>query len=162
VHYNQSLTQFQDIKTGVGCLGGVLTAAGQPSTTLPNDPTGYLQYLESLPASQGGIATKQKDLITPAFCTGGAPSLSRSGNYTSYLPSVDLSYRLKPNWSIYGQFAEGSKIPPSSVFDVGTSGAAVKVLPKPTLVKTVQGGTVLKLKQLTFNADAYFSHFQNA
>jgi iron complex outermembrane receptor protein len=90
---------------------------------------------------------------------GGQPFVVHSGGYSSYLPSADANYRLKTNWSVYGQFSTGSVIPPSSVFDV--TGAVVSVLPKPTTAQTYQGGTVLKLRNVTFNADGYYTHFQN-
>ncbi len=80
--------------------------------------------------------------------------------YNSYLPSADANYRLKSNWSVYGQYATGSIIPPSSVYDV--AGAVVLAPPAPTTARTFQGGTVLKLKRLTFNADAYYIRFGNA
>lgn len=90
---------------------------------------------------------------------GGQPSVFHSAGYRSVMPSFDVSYRLRSNWSVYGQFATGSVIPPSSVFDV--KNGAVTTLPKPTTSKTYQGGSVLKLKRLTLNADAYYTHFQN-
>jgi iron complex outermembrane receptor protein len=90
---------------------------------------------------------------------GGQPSVFHSASYSSYLPSFDVNYRLRNNWSVYGQFATGSVIPPSSVFDV--KNGAVTTLPKPTNAKTYQGGSVLKLKRLTLNADVYYTHFQN-
>ena len=93
-------------------------------------------------------------------CVGGLNTIGHSAGYNSYLPSVDASYRVKTNWSVYGQFATGTKVPPSSVFDV--TGANVSLLPKPTSVKTYQAGTALKLKQVTLNGDVYYIRFQNA
>jgi iron complex outermembrane receptor protein len=90
---------------------------------------------------------------------GGQPFVQHSAAYHSYLPSLDASFRLKNNWSVYGQFATGSVIPPSSVFDV--KNGAVTTLPKPTTAKTFQFGSVLKLRRLTLNVDAYYTHFQN-
>jgi iron complex outermembrane receptor protein len=72
---------------------------------------------------------------------------------------VDASYRVKTNWSVYGQFATGSVIPPSSVFDV--AGAVVSVLPKPTGAKSYQTGTVLKLNRATVNADFFYINYEN-
>ena len=89
----------------------------------------------------------------------GLPSVNHSAGYSSYLPSVDANYHILNNWSVYGQFGKGTKIPPSSVFDV--TGANVLVVPKPTGVSTYQGGTVLKLKRVTLNADAYYIKYQN-
>jgi iron complex outermembrane receptor protein len=93
-------------------------------------------------------------------CNGGLPSVNHSGGYSSYLPSFDANYHLMNNWSVYAQYGKGTIVPPSSVFDV--SGGTVLAAPKPTGVDTYQGGTVLKLKQLTLNADVYYSKFQNA
>ena len=86
-------------------------------------------------------------------------SVHNSAGYNSYLPSADANYRIKPNWSVYGQYATGSIIPPSNVFDV--AGAVVLTPPAPTTARTFQGGTVLKLKRLTFNADGYYILFGN-
>jgi iron complex outermembrane receptor protein len=91
---------------------------------------------------------------------GGLPSISHSAGYSAYLPSFDANYRVLDNWSVYGQFATGTKVPPSSVFDV--KNGSVSILPKPTNARTYQGGTVLKFKRVTLNADAYYIHFQNA
>ena len=87
------------------------------------------------------------------------PSVNHVGSYSSYLPSADANYRIRENWSVYGQFSTGSLIPPSNVFD--TTGANTIVLPKPTGAKTYQGGSVLKLKRVTLNVDGYYTHFQN-
>jgi iron complex outermembrane recepter protein len=89
----------------------------------------------------------------------GAPYVQNSVNYHSWNPSAAARYRLRNNWSVYGQFAIGSVIPPSSVFD--STAAQVAVLPKPTSVKTYQAGSILKFNRWTLDADAYYSHFQN-
>lgn len=91
---------------------------------------------------------------------GGAPSVSNDAGYNSWLPSFEANYRLRTNWSIYGQFGQGSIIPPSSVFDV--KGAEVKGLPNPTKASTYQGGTVLKFDRFSVDADGYYIRFQNA
>ena len=92
-------------------------------------------------------------------CTGGAPFTTHSAGYNSYLPSLDANYHLMPNWSIYGQYGTGTIIPPSGVFDV--TGANVILTPKPTGATTFQVGSVVKLKDVTLNADAYHTLFQN-
>jgi iron complex outermembrane recepter protein len=89
----------------------------------------------------------------------GAASTMHSTTYRSWMPSLDARYKLKSNWSVYAQFATGSVIPPSSVFD--TKNALVAVLPKPTTVKTYQAGSVLKFNRVTLDVDGYYSHFQN-
>ena len=90
----------------------------------------------------------------------GAKFVFHSATYSRNLPSLDVNYRLRNNWTVYGQYATGNAIPPSSVFDV--KNANVTVLPQPTTAKTFQGGTVLKLRKMTFNADVYHTRFQNA
>jgi iron complex outermembrane receptor protein len=90
---------------------------------------------------------------------GGTPSITNSAGYSSWLPSFDANYHIKNNWSVYGQFAKGSIIPPTSVFDV-TNGS-VATLPKPTGVSTYQTGSVLKLKRISVDGDAYYIKFQN-
>lgn len=86
-------------------------------------------------------------------------SVTNSANYHSWLPSLDANYRIKPNWSVYGQVSTGSVVPPTSVFDV--SGGLVAVPPKPQTSTTYQTGTVLKIKRISFDADYYHIRFQN-
>ena len=93
-------------------------------------------------------------------CIGGVSFVHNSANYNSWLPSLSAHYYLKSNWSAYAQFATGSVIPPSNIFDV--SNALVGVLPKPTTVKTWQLGTVWKRNRFTLDMDAYYSNFQNS
>ncbi len=80
------------------------------------------------------------------------------GEYNSYLPSGDANYRIRQNWSVYGQIATGSVIPPSNVFD---QAGTVSTLPKPTGAFTLQTGTVVKLKRVSLTGDYYHIHFGN-
>jgi len=89
----------------------------------------------------------------------GAPSVMHDATFRSWMPSIDARYKLKSNWSVYAQFATGSVIPPTNVFD--TKGALVAVLPKPTTTKTYQVGSVVKFNRVTLDVDGYYSHFQN-
>jgi len=93
------------------------------------------------------------------LCVGGPAFVTHDAGYNSWLPSASARYRVQRNWSVYAQFAEGSQIPPSSVFDVAN--AAVETVPKPTLAKTYQAGSVLKFNRWTLDVDAYYIHFQN-
>jgi iron complex outermembrane recepter protein len=130
-NYNMTLNQYQDNGKTVGCLGGVLSA--YPSTA--------------------GIWAGAPE------CIGGAQFVNHSVNYNNWLPTLTARYRIWRQWSTYAQFAEGSVIPPSNVFDV--PGANVLTPPKPTLAKTYQVGSVLKLNRFTIDADLYYVHFQN-
>ena len=129
--YNMALNQYQDNGKTVGCLGGTLG---------------------TYPASAGIWAG------APA-CNGGVAFVSHRINYNDWLPTLTARYRVWRQWSVYGQFAEGSVIPVSSVFDV--PGGNVLSPPKPTLSKTYQAGSVLKLNRWTLDMDYYYIHFQN-
>jgi iron complex outermembrane receptor protein len=129
--YKMSLNQYQDNGKTVGCLGGV--ASTYPSTA--------------------GV------FAGAPSCIGGAAFASHSINYNNWLPTLTARYRVWRGWSLYGQFAEGSVIPPSSVFDF--PGGNVVTPPKPTLAKTYQTGSVIKLNRWTLDVDAYYVHFQN-
>ena len=102
---------------------------------------------------------------TPATANPNA-FVANGGSYFATLPSLSINYRLKSNWSAYAQAAQGSIVPPSSVFDFsqGTSGAAIPVamLPKQQKNTTYQFGTVLKSGRLTFDTDYYYIHFDNS
>ena len=89
----------------------------------------------------------------------GAPYVVHDETFRAWMPSLDARYKLKPNWTVYAQFATGSVIPPTNVFD--TKGGLVAVLPKPTTTKTYQLGSVLKFNRVTLDMDGYYSHFQN-
>lgn len=103
--------------------------------------------------------TLVKSSTAPPICAGGAAFVTHSVDYNSVLPTLTARYRLRKNWSVYGEYAEGSVIPPSAVFDVPN--AAVLTPPKPTLAKTYQTGSVLKFNRWTLDLDAYYVHFQN-
>ena len=90
----------------------------------------------------------------------GAPAVYTDAHYDSPLPDASINYRIQPNWSAYVQFAQGSVIPPSSVFDVKTQ--SVETLPKPARTTAYQAGTVVKLSRVMFDADFFRIKFQNA
>jgi iron complex outermembrane receptor protein len=94
-----------------------------------------------------------------------AAFIANGGSYFAVLPSGSANYRIKNNWSVYFQGAQGSIVPPSAVFDFqqGTSGAAIPpaVLPKQQLNTTYQTGTVLKMKYVTLDVDYFHIYFDN-
>jgi iron complex outermembrane receptor protein len=128
--YTYVLNQYQDNGKTVGCLGGTLT---------------------TFPA--GGPFAGAPD------CVGGAAFVRHSALYHNVLPTLTSRYNVRGNWSVYAQFAEGSSIPPSNVFDV--PGGNVLVPQKATLAKTYQIGSVMKYRRWTLDTDAYYVHFQN-
>lgn len=128
--YKMTLDQYVDNGNKIGCLGGVKAGTYGP---------GPFAGAVSCPGS-------------PAF-------VNHSINYNNWLPTLTSRYRLWKQWSVYAEFAEGSVIPPSAVFDV--PGAVVATPPKPTVAKTYQAGSVLKLNRFTLDVDGYYVHFQN-
>jgi iron complex outermembrane receptor protein len=95
-----------------------------------------------------------------------ASFITNGGTYFATLPSGSVNYRIQDNWSVYFQGATGSIVPPSSVFDFqqGTSGTAIPpaTFPKQQKNTTYQGGTVFKLKYVTFDADYFHIYFDNS
>ena len=89
----------------------------------------------------------------------GAASVDHTGDYHTWQPTFDVNYKLRNNWAVYTQFAAGSQIPPSSIFDV--TGAQVAVLPSPAKTMTYQAGTVYKTGRFTFDFDAYHIGFDS-
>jgi iron complex outermembrane receptor protein len=103
---------------------------------------------------------------TTAACSA---TVSNHGTFTAWLPSLDMNYRIQPNWSVYAQGATGSIVPPSSVYDynqtAASASAAVPQLatpPKQQRSTTYQIGSVYKGQRLTLDADAYRIRFQNS
>lgn len=89
----------------------------------------------------------------------GLPFTTHDAGYNNWLPSVEANFRIRNNWSAYGQYGRGSIVPFSSIFDV--TGAQVALTPPPTVATTYQGGTVLKLNRFSMDADGYHIHFVN-
>ncbi len=97
-----------------------------------------------------------------------AATVTNTGSFSAWLPSLDFNYRLLSNWSIYAQAATGSIIPPSAVYDYYQTPTAA--IPHPQLTtppkqqksSTYQLGTVYKGQKLTIDADAYHIRFQNS
>lgn len=137
-----------------------ITTSAQPFMEYEYRVTRDISVTAGMKVAQYGMnLTQYADNGKTVGNLGGAPSTFHSADYRSWMPSVDLRYKVKTNWTTYAQFATGSNIPPSSVFD--SKGAQVAVLPKPTGVKTYQVGSVVKFNRWTLDVDAYYSHFQN-
>jgi iron complex outermembrane receptor protein len=90
--------------------------------------------------------------------------VANAGSYYATLPSLEANYRIHNNWSVYAQAAQGSIVPPSSVFDFNqtNTGSIAVTLPKQQKNTTYQAGTVLKLNRVTFDADYFHIHFDNS
>ncbi len=96
----------------------------------------------------------------------GQAAVYHYATFNTALPSADVNYRIRENWSVYAQFATGSLIPPSSVFDVpnvvgGVLVNPVTVLPKQSKAYTYQTGSVFKARRFTLDGDFYYVLFGN-
>jgi iron complex outermembrane receptor protein len=137
-----------------------ITTSAQPFLEYEYRVTRDISVAAGMKVAQYGMnLTQYADNGKTVGILGGAASTFHSADYRSWMPSLDLRYKIKANWTAYAQFATGSNIPPSSVFD--SKNALVAVLPKPTSVKTYQVGSVVKFNRWTLDVDAYYSHFQN-
>ena len=106
-----------------------------------------------------GGTLSTSSITAASVCNGGMPSTNHSASYNSYLPSASANFHIMNNWSIYGQFSKGTVVPPSGAFD--TANGSPLTLPVPTGTTSYQGGTVWKMKQVTINADYFWTKFQN-
>ncbi|WP_245817734.1 TonB-dependent receptor [Granulicella rosea] len=103
--------------------------------------------------------------VTPTVCS---PFVTNHGSYTAWLPSADANYRILNNWSAYFQVSTGTIVPPSNVYDYNQTitpsnpNPSISQPPKQQRSTTYQGGTVLKLKRVTLDMDAYHIKFQNS
>jgi iron complex outermembrane recepter protein len=78
-------------------------------------------------------------------------------NYTPSLPYATANFLIRPNLSVYAQFAKGFVIPAlsASLETSGAANAAVPVDPKPTYTTNWQAGFVYSGQRLNIDADAY-------
>ena len=137
-----------------------ITTSLQPYAEYEYRATRSLSITAGIKVSQYGMNLNQyADNRKTVGSLGGLPRVHHEANYRSWSPSADARYKLRSYWTVYSQFATGSVIPPSSVFD--TKGALVAVVPKPTTTKTYQAGSVTKFNHWTLDVDAYYNHFQN-
>jgi iron complex outermembrane receptor protein len=136
-----------------------ITTSAQPFVEYEYRLSHKITVTAGLKVAQWGMYLKQFADGKTVGNLGGAPFTYHDANYRSWDPTADIRYKVRSNWTLYAQFATGSNVPPSSVFD--SKSALVAVVPKPTAVKTYQAGSVLKYNRWTLDVDAYYSHFQN-
>jgi iron complex outermembrane recepter protein len=112
--------------------------------------------------------------VGPLTCTLTNPTtpcsatVTNTGSFTAWLPSLDFNYRMKSNWSAYGQVSTGSIVPPSAVYDYyqtptpAIPNPQLQTPPKQQRSTTYQVGSVYKGQRITLDADAYRIRFQNS
>lgn len=81
-----------------------------------------------------------------------------SGTYTKTLPFLTANYRIKSNWTVYAQYAQGFLVPNISSFYVNAP-ANNHVVPQEST--NYQLGTVFNAGKLTFDGDIYYIDFKH-
>jgi iron complex outermembrane receptor protein len=116
-------------------------------------------------ADDGATVGQLTCTSTTAACSA---TVTDTGSFTAWLPSLDVSFRAMQNWSIYGQVATGSVVPASATYDyLHTPAAGTSTLPtlatppKQQKNTTYQFGTVFKGQKITIDADIYHIRFQS-
>ena len=116
-------------------------------------------------ADDGATVGQLTCTSTTAACSA---TVEDTGSFTAWLPSFDINYRARPDWSVYGQVATGSVVPASATYDyLHTPAAGTSTLPtlatppKQQKNTTYQFGTVYKGQRITLDADIYHIRFQS-
>ncbi len=96
-------------------------------------------------------------------------TVTNTGSFTAWLPSLDFNYRIQSDWSVYAQSSTGSIVPPSAVYDYiqtpATPGGPIPQIaqtPKQQKSTTYQIGSVYKGNRISLDADAFRIRFQNS
>jgi iron complex outermembrane receptor protein len=77
---------------------------------------------------------------------------------TRDLPFATANYKIQPNWSVYGQYAQGIYVPDISSFEQASPS---KTFPKAQTTTNYQLGTVYYADNFTFDSDLYYIGVEN-
>ena len=86
----------------------------------------------------------------------GYPAGKSSHTWSDVQPSVDVHYKIRPDWVVYAQFAEGFLAPPLSTLNSATTGTVT-----PQTTTNYQVGTTYQTNRMTLAGDAYYIPFNN-
>lgn len=78
--------------------------------------------------------------------------------YKKTLPFTTVNYLIKPNLSVYAQYAKGFLIPPLATLEVGTQNPSS---PAPASTTNYQAGTVYAGEHLNVDFDGYYIKLSN-
>lgn len=81
-----------------------------------------------------------------------------SPTFTKTLPFLTANYRIRSNWSVYAQYAQGFLVPNVSIYNVANP-ASVKVVPQEST--NYQLGTVFSAGKFSFDGDIYYIDFKH-
>ncbi len=85
-------------------------------------------------------------------------------SYKPTLPYLSVNYLIKPNFSLYGQFAKGFIVPSlgSSLETKGTTNQYVPLVPTPTKTTNYQAGLVYAGDRVNVDVDGYYIQASNS
>ncbi len=88
--------------------------------------------------------------------------LVASATWTKVLPFLTVNYAPRPNWSFYGQYAQGMYVPDLSSFQNGSPNLAASLLAlKPQTTTNYQIGTVWHGDMISIDVDGYIIDVKN-
>lgn len=99
-----------------------------------------------------------RDILSPIATQKARQGTASEANFQSTLPFATVNYRVRENWSAYGQFAKGFLIPALSNLEVATKSP---LIPDPTKTTNYQLGSVYSGETLNIDIDAYLIKLSN-
>ncbi len=108
-----------------------------------------------------------RKINTPIAAQKSRVGIHSSETYTPTLPYATVNYLIKPNFSVYAQYAKGFIIPALSASLETSSGAStannpIPLVPLPTKTKNYQAGFVYAGERLNIDADVYYIEASNS
>ena len=101
---------------------------------------------------------------TPIAAQTSRVGIQTQQSYKPTLPYLTINYLIRPDFSVYGQFAKGFLIPSlaTSLETKGANNIAVPVVPVPTKTTNYQAGFVYAGNRLNADADVYYVEASNS
>lgn len=161
---SELLGTFADQKTSSGTVFNGISGVGYHEHTGWNQVEPFLELeirpLPDLTITPGVKYVNWDHTIASGSLIKGKPPLiyGNLGNATSFtttrtLPFATVNYKIQPNWSVYGQYANGMYVPDITAFEVTTP---ILTFPKPQTTTNYQLGTVYYGDNFSFDADIYY------
>ena len=101
---------------------------------------------------------------TPIAAQSSRVGINAKESYKPTLPYLTINYLIRPDFSVYGQFAKGFLIPAlsASLETKGSQNAAVPLVPVPTKTTNYQAGFVYAGERLNLDGDVYYIESSNS
>jgi len=105
-----------------------------------------------------------RKINTPIAAQSSRLGIHTEESYKPTLPYATVHYLVRPNFSVYAQYAKGFLVPALSLSleTKGSNNAAVPLQPTPTKTRNYQAGFVYAGDRLNIDADAYYIEASNS